>query len=793
MADLRISELPPISGPDIQPSTDAIAVADISGSETKKATATGIVQAALGKTVDKGGLSEGVILPNKIKWDSLPAGSINGEGITINTLPGDRLTDGSVTSGKVGELTSVNLADSAVTTPKIALGAVATEKLADGAVTSLKLGTDAAIGNITDGSLNGGKLTNGTVNGGQKLTAGSVTAAVMGGSSVGTASLQAFAVTEGKLADDSVVLRTLNPSVIDPGGGLKLAIDGIAIDNAIVAGAYAGIAYNEQGLITAIDPSGVIPSTDLPPATATTIGAVSVPTTGGLAVSGTGELTIDNTVTATSYAGLVYNSHGLITGSSANGLVPSASLPIAGTTASEIGAVYVPGTGNLRVAADGKLSHATVAIAGTYTKVQVDPSGHVVDGGSLDAADIPNISADKITSGTIDPNIIPLKSVTREMLADYSISYIQEAEPSPIDPGHIGVLWYQESTGQLRMFNGNSFMPVGFGRLSQDNLRWGGIVDASTGLITNLTSTGQTAGLEVGAPIPEATDPLGGLYMLCSPGGDSIGVIPGVSCDEGDWVLCINEAEGWVHIDTVGGGGGDGGGATTLAALLDTTITTPEAGQLLQYNGAGMWVNAEVSTDKALDDLTDVDTSGVSDGKVLAYDSGTWVPVTAASLSVDVDLGYSAAPDKGTVTNSAGNNAEIPLGNGTNAGLSLNDYTTTEKDKLAGITPGADVTPDLSGYLQSGDKVSELDNDAGYLAAGDNVSELTNDAGYITSADIPSVTGFVKLDDEGTEQEITGGGGLSVEGGITSEFGTSAAQLGNIAPLNDWSCYPARA
>ena len=54
------------------------------------------------------------------------------------------------------------------------------------------------------------------------------------------------------------------------------------------------------------------------------------------------------------------------------------------------------------------------------------------------------------------------------------------------------------------------------------------------------------------------------------------------------------------------------------------------------------------------------------------------------------------------------------------------------------------------------------------------------------------VSGFVKLDDEGSKQDITGGGGLGVVGGITSEFGTSAAQLGNVAPLNDWSCYPAR-
>ena len=112
------------------------------------------------------------------------------------------------------------------------------------------------------------------------------------------------------------------------------------------------------------------------------------------------------------------------------------------------------------------------------------------------------------------------------------------------------------------------------------------------------------------------------------------------------------------------------------------------------------------------------------------------------------------------------------------------------------------------------------------------------------------VSGFVKLDDEGVGQVIDGGGGLTVKGpgyydggvnigsanttssssdgvlatsdgqmivqtlstknlyegwntksllysvdasgGISGQFGTSSAQLGNVAPLNDWSCYPAR-
>jgi len=34
---------------------------------------------------------------------------------------------------------------------------------------------------------------------------------------------------------------------------------------------------------------------------------------------------------------------------------------------------------------------------------------------------------------------------------------------------------------------------------------------------------------------------------------------------------------------------------------------------------------------------------------------------------------------------------------------------------------------------------------------------------------------------------------LTIDGAITAVFGTNALQRGNVAPLNDWSCYPERA
>ena len=110
-----------------------------------------------------------------------------------------------------------------------------------------------------------------------------------------------------------------------------------------------------------------------------------------------------------------------------------------------------------------------------------------------------------------------------------------------------------------------------------------------------------------------------------------------------------------------------------------------------------------------------------------------------------VDLGYTPAADKGTVTNSAGADAELPLADGTNAGL----LAPGDKDKLDEITIGG------GGGLE--------------------------------------IAGYVKTNDGGTQQSITGGGGLDVLGGITSEFGGSLLQKGNVAPLNDWSVYPARA
>jgi hypothetical protein len=157
------------------------------------------------------------------------------------------------------------------------------------------------------------------------------------------------------------------------------------------------------------------------------------------------------------------------------------------------------------------------------------------------------------------------------------------------------MMWFQESTGQLRMWNGNSFFAVGFGRLAQDNLRFCGTVDADTGLITTLTDNGRTAGFTVGDAVPAAADALSGTYLVVEIAGSNIGVVPSTNFTAGDWCLCIDLAGGWIKIDATTGGGGSA--LLRLDDLLDVDINNPQPGDALFYDpGTNNWSNRTTET-----------------------------------------------------------------------------------------------------------------------------------------------------------------------------------------------------
>jgi hypothetical protein len=443
---------------------------------------------------------------------------------------------------------------------------------------------------IDNGSLPGGKITSGSITAVQ-IGTNAVGASELADGAVDTAAILDLAVTNSKIApgvdgakltDDTVTAAKISAASLDR--GLDKAGGKIGHANTITAGARSGISFDAHGHITA---TAALSAADLPIATETAVGGVNVPPTGGLTVSPTGALTHGNTVTAGSISGISFDAQGHVTAA-----VPlvAADLPIA--TGTSLGAVSVPGPG-LVIQAGGALQHVTSGVAaGTYPKVTVDVRGHVTSGTVLTAADIPNLDASKVNTGTFDAARLADRSITQDKLSNFAISFIQEAEPASVDLYHNGMLWYQESTAQLHMWNGNSWMSVGsLGRLGTENMRFCGTFDAATGDILDVTQFG-TAGAFAPGPIPAAIDKNTGAYFVCKVAGTYNGEL----YDAGDWVLSLGLAKGWVRIDTLNGGSS----SVAIKDLLDVTITSPSNGETLIFDGTlNKWVNRPTEAKKA--------------------------------------------------------------------------------------------------------------------------------------------------------------------------------------------------
>jgi hypothetical protein len=605
VADKRITELNPILAADTEADVDVLALADVSAAETKKITIVDAVTSAAG---------------------TLPPGTIDGDTIIDGSLSGSKLEENSVTSRELApnSVDTIHVIDGAITNDKLA-GDISGDKLLDGSVGSDQLAANSVDGalHIKDRSIPAVKLVQNTLTadeiapnaiGSSELANGAVDTDAIQDDAISTPKYQNASVTNEKLADGIDGNKLLDGSV----DGSKLidgSIDGGKLDevpldklpdapqNTVLAGSNGG----------GTGPASFRPlvGDDLPAATDVEKGGVSVPGAGGLAVDGQGAIAINNTVSPGTNPVVTYNSHGLITssralqaddlpsgnGSEVGGVKPGnglsvrsdGTLDVIPATQTSIGGV-IEGNG-ITIAADGRISQSLTGVApGTYGKVTVDNMGNVTAGADLELDDLPDLDGDLIVIDNLDGGSINDKSILRRKLADYAITFIQEAEPVvDVDIVHIGCLWFQESTATLNMWNGNSFMSVGIGRLSAENLRYCGLIDASTSTITAVTQFGTGEGFEVGDPIPEPTDELTGVYFVVEIGGNGINktAVSGKTFDEGDWLICNGAASGWARIDTTAGGGG--GGSSRLEDLLDVDVSTKQPGALLQYQADGRW------------------------------------------------------------------------------------------------------------------------------------------------------------------------------------------------------------
>ena len=409
---------------------------------------------------------------------------------------------------------------------------------------------------------------------------------------VDTTQLAADAVTAAKLADESTVdlVTTLPASgafvgqiALDTDDDKAYVWDGSAWVSFKAAGSINSVVGSSAGVVnisvstsgdevtisTTLDATNAaaqflagptaaggavgyrtIAAGDLPTATTSAKGAVVV-NGNGLTLSGD-TIAIDNTVTAeaSEYHVVQYDANGLVT---AGRTILAADVPVA--TATSIGVVQ-PGSG-LGVDAGGVLNHSNSITAGSAAKVTYDAQGHIVAAIGLDATDIPELDASKITTGTFPTARLAANSVTAEQLADYGIAQVSSTQPIP---EFAGQLWINPTdrtayvwVGQVAPAQGY-YLPLNNEFGAQANLRFGGTYNAATNVVASLNTYGASAGLTVGSALTAPTAASAGIYLLVTTAGTGTSPAPAVALDVGDWILSQGQGTTWSHVNLVGAG-----------------------------------------------------------------------------------------------------------------------------------------------------------------------------------------------------------------------------------------------
>ena len=287
-----------------------------------------------------------------------------------------------------------------------------------------------------------------------------------------------------------------------------------------------------------------IASGDLPTATSSAKGAVAV-NGNGLTLSND-EIQIDNTVTAetTEHHLVQYDANGLIT---AGRVIAASDLPEA--TSSAIGAI-VPGSG-LSVASGGTLNHTNSTTAGTFTKVTVDAQGHVTSAVNLAAADIPDLDAAKTTSGTFPTARLANAAVTAAKLADSSITKFGGAGATDNvvvfpDGDFKGQFFFDEKNEDLYIYTGESFLPI---TVISGNLVNAGTYDASTNLLSSVTTAGSAAGFTNGSALPAPATGNLNYYVVVDTSGTGSGNAPAVALAPPDMLISLGTGSTFQLID----------------------------------------------------------------------------------------------------------------------------------------------------------------------------------------------------------------------------------------------------
>jgi hypothetical protein len=564
-------------------------------------------------------------------------------------------------------------ADAARTT--LGLGSLATQSATvTGTHSGTSSGTNTGDQTIT---LTGAVTGTGTGSFATTITASAVTENAIATNAITTGKILDDAITAAKLADDSATIVQAGTPVGSGDFEGQQWFD----TNTSVQYVWDSTAWIRQAALN------VINFTDTTPIAF----AIAYPDNHTANVT----TTLDTQVANTAFLG---PATGADTAPTFRAIVPD-DLPDA--TASTKGIIQ-PGTG--LAVNGGTLNHSNSVEAGTYTKLTVDAQGHVSAGALLEAADIPNIDAAKITTGELPTARLADNAVTIDKLSDYSTSSLGETFPVPAS--FIGQLHLNPLDKSFYMWDGNVWVPIG---ISAGQIIFAGTFDASTpsgvGQVASVTPEGAAAGFTVGSAVPASALGNNKHYLVVSEGGTiSSGNAPNVVLAPPDLILSVYNASspGWVEVDVSSGAG----------AIAASQVSFTPAGQI-----AATTVQAaieEVSTEcRNATNLTSGTLAVARGGTNLAsYTKGDLIAASAATTLAKRTVGTNGqvltadsaqstglnwtTPTTGTVTTVSSSTAALTVATATTTpALTVRSATTS----VDGIVQLSDSTGTTSSVL----------------------------------------------------------------------------------------------
>ena len=459
----------------------------------------------------------------------LTVGDLIANGVTV-------ISDATIPSAKI------LFAAGAVDTAELAASAVETEKINDSAVTAAKLADNSSVVLVSTLPATGdfvGQIALDTDDSLIYAWSGSAWTSLKSAGSVNV-------VNGSTTGEVNIVASTSGDTVT-----ISATLDNTSSAAQFLAGPTgAGGAVGYRAII----------GTDLPTASTTAKGGVIVNGNGLTMSSDT--IAIDNSVTAETTENHIvqYDANGLITSGRA---IIAADVPVATSSAAGI---VKPGAG-LGVDAVGEISHSNLVVSGTGAKVTFDAQGHITGNQSLAASDIPDLDADKVTSGTFHSARIGSDTITAEKLADRSTATI--AETTPAGGNYIGQLHLNSISSDLFLWDGNVWQPIG---ISVGEIVLAGTYDANTNLMATVTPEGTALSFVVGSALPAASSANKGYYVVVSESGTGTAPAPTVSLSPPDFLLSTGSV--YTEIDV----------SSTVTAQQASNVAFTAAGNISATN-----------------------------------------------------------------------------------------------------------------------------------------------------------------------------------------------------------------